>query len=446
MIQPLNINNILAQQTILQQQSIAQMVVKQSAGSKEETIDTVPFSPIIVERTEVTDGSSSSSRTVMNSTKTNKTSNNDPSKTFSACLLVKDDNDILNEWIAYHYHTLNLRYMIVATDPASQTSPSELFQTWRDVFGMVIDEWQDADYMPDYFLQGHYDQVPSFMPTFVTANASASIWHMPGHNLTNEQLQEDLLHINNHRFRQVTFVSRCFQKFAKQKQHHWVAHIDTDEYMVINPRLRARPNATKKVHFPTVPTSGSILQFMNDMFKHYAKRLSRICFMMPTVLFGSIEDTMMNNTIPSSSGGGWNRSRFESLRWKYHANWTDIGNGLQKAIVNVSKLDPTSHAIFKVGRIVSVHQPLYHPECRKMTLKPDVNAVRLFPLTLNHYVGSLERYLSRADKRRNVDIYTKKAHVKGGIDDGWIQGWLASFVEEHGIEKVTKVLGDYLLV
>jgi hypothetical protein len=103
----------------------------------------------------------------------------------------------------------------------------------------------------------------------------------------------------------------------------------------------------------------------------------------------------------------------------------------------------TTKHIFQFGRIVSVHQPLYHPECRKTTLAPDVNAVRLFPLTLNHNVGSLERYLLRADKRRDVDIYTKKAHVKGGVDDGWIQGWLASFVEEHGIEKLTKVLGDY---
>jgi hypothetical protein len=29
-----------------------------------------------------------------------------PNATFSACLLIKDDNEILNEWLAYHYHNI----------------------------------------------------------------------------------------------------------------------------------------------------------------------------------------------------------------------------------------------------------------------------------------------------------------------------------------------------
>jgi hypothetical protein len=41
--------------------------------------------------------------------------------------LIKDDNDILNEWIAYRYHFLNLRHMIVAVDPISATSPCGFF-------------------------------------------------------------------------------------------------------------------------------------------------------------------------------------------------------------------------------------------------------------------------------------------------------------------------------
>lgn len=35
----------------------------------------------------------------------------------SACLLVKDENNNLPEWIAYHYHNLPLRYLVVAVDP-----------------------------------------------------------------------------------------------------------------------------------------------------------------------------------------------------------------------------------------------------------------------------------------------------------------------------------------
>jgi hypothetical protein len=34
---------------------------------------------------------------------------------FSSCLLVMDDNHRLTEWLAYHYHVLPLRYMVVGT-------------------------------------------------------------------------------------------------------------------------------------------------------------------------------------------------------------------------------------------------------------------------------------------------------------------------------------------
>jgi hypothetical protein len=67
-------------------------------------------------------------------------------------------------------------------------------------------------------------------------------------------------------------------------------------------------------------------------------------------------------------------------------------------------------------------------------------------LTINHYVGSLERYQSRQDVRRNSKIYQHKAQVNGGTDDGWIMGWLESFVEQHGKEKVSQVLQDYTLL
>lgn len=35
---------------------------------------------------------------------------------FSACLIFKDDNDRLVEWIAYHYQVLPLRFLVVGVD------------------------------------------------------------------------------------------------------------------------------------------------------------------------------------------------------------------------------------------------------------------------------------------------------------------------------------------
>ena len=82
---------------------------------------------------------------------------------------------------------------------------------------------------------------------------------------------------------------------------------------------------------------------------------------------------------------------------------------------------PEQHTVFTSQRIFSVHQPLEHPDCRRFTLRPDQNAVRLFPLVVNHYLGSLERYMSRTDLRRNIQIYQDKAATAsagGGGKDG----------------------------
>lgn len=76
--------------------------------------------------------------------------------TFAACLLIKDDNEILNEWIAYHYHSLNMRFLIVAVDPHSSQSPSPILDKWKLLTDLNIIEWSDDKYMPKYFLtKGH---------------------------------------------------------------------------------------------------------------------------------------------------------------------------------------------------------------------------------------------------------------------------------------------------
>eukprot|EP00980_Cylindrotheca_fusiformis_P027285 scaffold19736_cov127-Cylindrotheca_fusiformis.AAC.2 len=76
--------------------------------------------------------------------------------TTSFCLLTKDDGMILNEWIAYHYHVLNMRQLIVAVDPLSETSPEPILQKWEELFGMSIEVWGDEDFMPASFLRGEY--------------------------------------------------------------------------------------------------------------------------------------------------------------------------------------------------------------------------------------------------------------------------------------------------
>jgi len=56
---------------------------------------------------------------------------------FAACVLMKDDNIILPEWLAYHYEVLPLRRLIVAVDPFSKTNPDKILDAYRDI-GMNI--------------------------------------------------------------------------------------------------------------------------------------------------------------------------------------------------------------------------------------------------------------------------------------------------------------------
>jgi len=64
---------------------------------------------------------------------------------WSACLLIKDNNIILPEWLAYHYTVLPLRRLVVAIDPASNTDPSPILTLYESI-GMNITIWDEGEY------------------------------------------------------------------------------------------------------------------------------------------------------------------------------------------------------------------------------------------------------------------------------------------------------------
>jgi hypothetical protein len=66
-------------------------------------------------------------------------------ESFSACVLILDENHRLSEWIAYHYFAMRLRYLVVAVDPHSKTSPSRILNRWRD--RMTVVEWTDSNFI-----------------------------------------------------------------------------------------------------------------------------------------------------------------------------------------------------------------------------------------------------------------------------------------------------------
>lgn len=74
---------------------------------------------------------------------------------FSACILWMDDNHRLEEWLAYHYYALKLRYVVLNIDPFSRTSPQEIIDRWNDrenkyKLNMTIVTMKDSEYIWDY--------------------------------------------------------------------------------------------------------------------------------------------------------------------------------------------------------------------------------------------------------------------------------------------------------
>lgn len=226
---------------------------------------------------------------------------------FSACLLTMDDNHFLIEWLAYHYHTLPLRYLIVAVDPKSKTSPTAIFQKWR-THGMVIEQWSDQDY---------------FYP-------------ITQHNLTRKKFPKLSYATNLHRLRQVTFYEQCMKRLKEQGQT-WTILIDTDEYLAFNTHTEKHLNTT-------VQTPGAFLTFIQQELtkqENETKLRTRFqkppCIMIPRLRYGSKESTTQQifQNIPSNL----NASAFVTLRWRKHAPLNNIKvNRVTKAIVDVSQI------------------------------------------------------------------------------------------------------------
>jgi len=72
-----------------------------------------------------------------------------------------DDNHRLEEWLAYHYYIMKLRYVVIAVDEKSITSPQNIVDRWTNDYdnnklypnlklNMTIITWKDHEFISDY--------------------------------------------------------------------------------------------------------------------------------------------------------------------------------------------------------------------------------------------------------------------------------------------------------
>jgi len=348
----------------------------------------------------------------------------------SACLLVKDDNSRLIEWLAYHYHTLPLRHLILAVDPDSKTSPLSVLQRWTDSeLDYII--WDDED--------------------FITAPNMKKMKKKKSEAL---KLGLNLSLVELHRERQKTFISRCYNHY-KLMNHSWVLHVDTDEYVVFNtisddepafdgvlgPTLRdqkskVRVSPSNKFGRPLTPNlkrkslpkigQKTILEVINETDQGP-------CIGMYRLLFSAVDATDLEMEAFNHYPPSLDRKNFDTLRYLRHHVKGDLNflpNGLGKMLVDVSRLPNDNLVIF------SIHRP-FKEICPTNIRGPKAYAHSIF--RVNHYLGSWKAYSSRSDVRRDRNTFDTKANATDGPSFEIIP-WLESFVEEVGEQKAQYLL------
>jgi len=220
---------------------------------------------------------------------------------FSACLLVKDDNDKLSEWLAYHYTAASLKHLIIGVDPNSTTSPIPIVDLWNRTTDMEILLWEDSYYMPAG------DELRKKMRKIPRGSIKKQKF---GNQKQNEQLRL-------HRVRQKEFISSCLLHHQTNKRK-WTMIIDTDEYLVFNKKDENgketiyRENEKLDAHKREVlrgvqeirkdlPKVGkvSIAEYAE---KHKSEQPWEIepCMSLPRLFFGSMEssESAVRNDVP----------------------------------------------------------------------------------------------------------------------------------------------------
>ena len=358
----------------------------------------------------------------------------------SACLIIKDDNPMLIEWLAYHYQVLPLRHLIVASDPSSLTKPTDILDRWRRLIpDLNILKWTEKDYQ--------------FNRTWANSKGGDDPFLIAEYSLV---------------ARQRGFYSSCASYFKEHKRT-WVFIFDVDEYVVFNTlhdddpvkseelekfyslprqhtikRYRKRRNdwminheeGLKKLR-EQVPKIGSktVLEFIaeirNDPFSPFNLRPS---YTMPRLFHSAIEATVEERSHLNLLTD-FDPSKFLTLQYFRHAEkgafpWNRYGKSMfDVSRIPIEYLKPSIHEHQGVG-YTDDSESIFYSESL---------------LRINHYLGSWDAYQRPDDDRRSRKDFEERARVNNGKMYSTTP-WLNAFIENVGIAKAKLLLedvGDY---
>mmetsp|Transcript_25628 Transcript_25628/g.56095 ORF Transcript_25628/g.56095 Transcript_25628/m.56095 type:complete len:509 (+) Transcript_25628:112-1638(+) len=339
---------------------------------------------------------------------------------FACCLLIKDSNSWLTEWIAYHILVLPMKELIVAVDPHSVQSPLSILRRFNaSTSGLDLDItlWHDEDYLAD---------VINEMPLYPPLGAPPHLW--------TDRIRQRYL------FRQNIFMSRCLAEIQRRRSSggergengaEWVFLHDVDEFITFH---RDGINVLGKELMPQYG-EGTILDYIKAT-QHDTKSIfySEPCLPIPRLLFGSKESS--KEQISSNVPPGFDPLQFNTLRYRHHVSEGSPSlSGFVKPIINVRR---SSRDAFDVPA-TDPHCP-YHKVgqiCRNYTIMHHLKGYDDSPLIMNHYVGSWEAF--SFGRKWFLERFNETKEVSGGQKDE-IRPWLSAFVGRFGSAKAAMLL------
>lgn len=345
---------------------------------------------------------------------------------FGACLLVKDDNKILPEWLAYHYEVLPLRHLVLALDPYCITDPTPILDAFREL-GMTVEVWNADRYLDN----------KKFHPTPTATDEEKFRTHVQ---------------------RQSVFFGHCLEHLRDVAHSNnplkWVLMVDSDEYVGFHtyegPKSEVIPrncrtfapeqrqictqhyneavqNGTHpRSHLPKVgeATLASYID-SHEKVPATADMLAHDCIVLPRILITSDNSTdqELRNGVPE----GFDPLSFWTLAYRDHGYLQNKFPG--KSIVNVRKLTPNETIV-----VANAHRVLAD-RCKYGVY---ANAGESL-FRIHHYVGSPQVFVSRpGDTHRTLAEFKKRNVRVAGCTDAY-RGWLQAFVNRVGYDKAHAV-------
>lgn len=379
-----------------------------------------------------------------------------------ACLLVRDDNHLLWEWVAYHYTVLPLRHLIIGCDENAVEDPMDVLEHWKGT-DLTYDVWHSQNFTQSARYEDHHDAPHRYV------------------------------------LRQAHFYGRCLQYFLQQGHRGWVALIDTDEYIQLNPlddnldrhmfgegqgrssfldanvinktSLFMSPNETlwdriserkrlrqilgldqsglaATTRFRAVKQQKPIPTVLNVLDDYTSKHGSLACHIMPRLRYSAVTDNLTSlarrlcrpQLDPTIVSAAWNATnQLSTIRFLHHVPPNRFEhNGWGKVLVRLGSISFKS--LRKMG---TPHKPL--PECVGPPYIPNMASF----LRVNHYINDYQLYTKRkGDARRQQGRggqqqrmdWSKSAHARDRATCDHMYGWLNQFVNQFGIARAQQLL------